>query len=560
MRFVRAVGVSLLLGSSVVACDGVLGIVAIDGGDGIEVSALPDASSEGGLATAPPDAGADTSTGDATLGGDDDDASDAGDATAQPDAPDADAGTAGDACAALVARMLSAPIVAPSRWAGLDLTNGGLSDDVPGSGGLSLVQNGVLACATGHEPTTTPAGASPAYPGYRGAWYGTAGPGGTYPLSIYSNLQSGAIHQIVLADGYTGTLSFHSRAGGAYGSHTYEVSIGAAGPQAGGNGAAPVDAGAGGVKRDGADFAADWSIAPTDAGTYVASAWINELYDGIMATFSPSAPAIGDCFSTPLVDYNRLGQSVHETASCIVVPQSDSAYFGVRPLSLYFTFNVGTNQTNGMYAYWLGGGTTCSTLTANLERMDYAPISAFDIGNLESMLYGSNPNGMTFTEGNAFECNGTVVSPEDDAGVGAMAWGPSGEVVMEYDATGLNTKISAKAGYKGLLQFSDATGTNAYSTGVDVPLTSNGQPVQIQWPAPGPASSTASLTALSNAVCGLADDDCVLEGDCNVTANDGRGHSVIEFTCGFATAEVALVFPLGSTTPVEIYAVNPDAN
>ena len=370
------------------------------------------------------------------------DAGPGGDATT--DASLDDGGPPGDSCAAIVARMLSAPIVPPGQWAGLDLTNGGLSNDVPGSGGLTLVQEGLLACASAVEPTTLAPDASPYTPGYRAAWFGDAGPDGApFPLQIETNLQSGSIYQVIISNGYTGTLSFHRRTGGRYGTHSYEVSIGAAGPYVltadGGSGA--VAAGAGSVTRDGVDFPADWSLPFDDAGVQHASAWINELYDGIVATYSPATDAIDDCYSTPLALYDfEDGLYFHQASSCLVLPVNGFAYFGVRSLALYLMFNVGTNQTNGMYNFWLGSITSCSTQTANLERMNYAGIQQFTIGGLNTLEYVSNPYGLTETEANTVECNGIAAAPEDDGGYSAVAWGPSGEVYMEYDSTGLNYK------------------------------------------------------------------------------------------------------------------------
>ncbi len=86
-------------------------------------------------------------------------------------------------------------------------------------------------------------------------------------VTVWYNLDSHIIYQV---DGYVGTLTFQSRAGGAYGTHSYVISPGS-------------------VKRDGVDFTINFDAYPSPS--------VNEIYDGIMATFQSSTAAISDCYS-----------------------------------------------------------------------------------------------------------------------------------------------------------------------------------------------------------------------------------------------------------------------
>ncbi|HTQ45587.1 MAG TPA: hypothetical protein VMI75_22665 [Polyangiaceae bacterium] len=493
--------------------------------------------------------GDDVRTGDGPAA--DADAGHDGDATNLTDGPPLGDVNQGDGCAAVLARMLSAPISAPNQWAGIDFSNGGASNDVPGSGGITFTQAGVASCAGWMEPSVIANAQGPNNPGYRMALFGLldAGPDAAYPLTLYANMQSGAIYQALASDGYKGTVSFHSRSGGAYGSHTYEIGVGTTTLDGG-----PVGAGAGFVHRDGVDFPADWTTPIGDAGKHLASPWMNELYDGMMATFSPATPAIGDCMTTPYVGYNNGdGLATHHSGSCLALPNIGNgiAAFGARPIALYFYFNVGTNQTSLMYGEWLGGVATCSTPVAATERMDWGSISYESMGDLVQSEYVSTQAGLTFTEANAVECNGTPTTAPDP-GYGGITWGQSGELTMEYNLdSGVNYKLFAQSGYKGSLNFADATGATLYTVAVDTPITANGSAVAMNW------ANDAVATTLSNAFCGAADTDCAAAADCTFVANDGSGHSYLGFPCGAGFDAVGIQFPQGSSTPSRIITVNP---
>ncbi|MGO8992205.1 MAG: hypothetical protein ACLQVI_02675 [Polyangiaceae bacterium] len=466
--------------------------------------------------------------------------------TSSPAPPDDanDGETAEDACTAILARMLNSAIVPPTRWAGIDLSNGG-SSDVPGGGGITLVQAEVAACAAWSEPTTLAPDAAPLNGGYRAALFGIddAGPNlalaGGVPIWIESNMQTGAVWKVSLQQGYAGTLSFNSRAGGAYGTHTYEMQIGRA------------------ITRDGEPFKADWG----DGGTLTtATPWMNEIYDGMMATFSPTTPAITDCLSTTLDGYWQDSVQQHYSA-CLI---AGNYYFGVRPLAAYFDFNPGTNKVIQMWTFWWGSVVSCGTPIANTEAMDYGGIGVGEVqggnwigatnalsanlGNLVQTEYASNPLGLTATEANEIECNGTPVSAPDP-GYGALEWGQLGEVEMEYVLDGgVNYRLYAHAGYKGLLQWS-AAGDN-FSTGIGVPVTRNGSE--------DAGSPNALATSLTNGVCSFSDTDCVDAGHCTVILNDGSGNTYLGVSCGYPADLLGIEFPQGTNTPTEIFTTNPN--
>jgi hypothetical protein len=464
--------------------------------------------------------------------------------------PPAEAG-----CPAIVAAMLSAPIVPPAQWAGLDLSNGGQSNGLPGSGSESLTQAGVAQCASYREPTLLAADAAPQLGGYRLSMFGPvdAGPYGA-PLLVYSNLATQGVYRVVAQQGFTGTVQFHSRSGGAYGNHAYSVGIGAVslGPD-------PVDAGAQLVMRDGVSFPADWNTYKNDAGVNVASPWANELYDGIMATFSPGTPPVQDCYTTSYPGYFGA-LAVSQIHACIFTGNNAGpSYFAVRPVGLYFVFNSASNQVAQVYTYWYGGVTTCSSLAANVEAMDWATVGFRSIGGLNLGLALSNPRGLTYTEANAVECNGATV-PAPDPGFSAMAWGQSGEVVMEYSPDGgLNYKVYAQRGYKGWYILCDGTGANCWTFQIGQPVddlnaitgTDLG-PYATDW-----SSSSATATTFSNAFCQATDTDCVAAGDCTFTPNDGKGGTYVGFICGSAHDLFGITFTQGTNIPTQMVSVNP---
>jgi hypothetical protein len=420
-------------------------------------------------------------------------------------------------CAALLAQMLASPIVPPDQYGSWRLSSGmnpkGLTIEEANSAGcgVPIVEN---------KPST---------PGYRGmAW------GPQKDVTVWYNLESHVVAYVDLAGSFTGTLSFHSRVNGMYGSHTYEIGIGY-------------------VRRDGVDFPLSWAVS---------SPSLNELYDGMMATFEPATAPIADCYVAH---------------TCLHIPDdgSGNAYFGARPLHFFMQFQANTNRVTMAYTRWPGGTVDCSTPTANSEYVDYADILYFSygigIGGIDLGKVGTNPNGMTWHEANAIACDGTQVNAPDP-GYKAIQWGANGEVELEYNTTtqpDLGYKLFAKQGYKGTFAFSSSGDGGAHSYVIAIgAITKDAAPFAIDWS--NAAAANAAVTELSNAALGYADADCVAAGHCAVTPDDGAGHSSFALlniplgACGaagmppcVAGTEMDFVFPQGTSTISSIVDVWP---
>jgi hypothetical protein len=432
-----------------------------------------------------------------------------------------------DGCAAIVAHMLASPIRPPNEWAGLDLTNGGQYNDVPGSGGLTLTQAGVAACALWTEPATLPPGVAPVQGGYREAVFGGAdvdAASPTGPLLIQSNLDTGALYFLSAGPGYSGTLSFHSRDG----THTYEIGIGF-------------------VHRDGADYPPDWP----DSGfipEQFESHWVDELYDALNATYSPATPALtGDCRNVDHFGYYEYAIKEHLPACQYYLGQANGeTWVGLRTLPVFFTFDGLTSRTTSIYIFWFGGITTCANLIANRERMDYAGIGpGADLGGLHLYMHGSNLRGMTWTEANEIECN-YVSTIAPDPGYGAIQWGPLGEVLLEYDPdSGVNYRAFAREGYQG------SYGDGLTTAGIGTPLQVDGGVYAIDWDA-----AAIAVTPLANYVCATTDGDCADAGNCTIVPDDGHGNSYFGFSCGAPSDRFGVTFPKGTNVPKQIMTTN----
>jgi hypothetical protein len=251
---------------------------------------------------APDDAG----TGDATVttdsGPGDDDAADANPTPADA-GPDADgSATACDPVAALKA-LLAAPIAPLHAIANLDM-----NETAPGVATLAYAES--VNCA----PTLiTDSGIATQGEGYWGA---------NQDVQIYFNATAPSyVTQIDLQGAYTGKISFSSRVGGAYGNHTYAIGIGV-------------------LQRDGVAMTIDWAGTPKTA--------INEIFDGLVATFAPTYPAEVDC---------------QADNDCLIEPHDDSnpdggpgnAIVGVRPVAIYFGMPSGTSTPSLFYTFFGGG-------------------------------------------------------------------------------------------------------------------------------------------------------------------------------------------------------------
>lgn len=489
---------------------------------------------------------------------------------------DADA-EAGRDCDALIGKMLSAPVLPPNRWIGLDLSNGGTADGGPNAGGLTIDQADILACASSVEPDVFEAGA-PITGGARTATF--SADAGT--VLVNYNLDSRVIFNVQILPPAGSVLTFHSRAGGAYEDGGVDGSAGSANVYAIGFGPGP-DGGAGYFTKNGKDFPADWSTSYDDAGAEHASAWINELYDGMMATYAPSAPAVVDCLDTSIIRPNGLDQA----SGCLVrnLPGGDTA-FGVRPLGAYATFSNGTNQPTSMYEVWSGGYPTCATPRAAIELFDYGSIYVngngnpvfgpswigWTMGTLSAAKPYSNAGGMLFSEANRLMgCGASDIVPRDP-GYASKQWGPNGEAELEYNAdSGVAYKLFVKKGFHGTLDVvanpGDSGLGNEYNIGPGT-LTLNGAPLTLDWTAGDGGTLNAVITDISNAYlaeyCGITDTDCVQAGDCVITPNDGHGHSTFSLVASSTTASscggpnpLTFVFAQGGSVPAEVYVTNP---
>ncbi len=325
-------------------------------------------------------------------------------------------------------------------------------------------------------------------------------------------------------------------------------------------------------------FAADWNH--PDGGTAGASAWVNELYDGLMATYEPASAAVADCATVDFANY-ASGIPRHGSACLVIADLGDgTAVFGVRPLGLYLVFDVGTNRVRQVYNFWLGGVPSCSTPQAALERGTSGSIAVggylkaqkvlpLTIASVTPMQGYASPNGLTNAELDmAYGCNGQSFAPPDN-GYGGMKWGAgSGAIASEYNLdSGVNYKVFAQQGYYGTMQFSDADG-GAYTLGVGA-ATFGTTAIKIDWTSA--ATANPAITTISNAWweynCTAAPDtDCAAAGDCTIVPDDGNGHSLFTLTaganmvnnyCGVPVQDVTVVFPKGSSTPSQIYVTNP---
>jgi hypothetical protein len=201
-----------------------------------------------------------------------------------------DAGVDGDATTACNPAtawpaMLAAAISPLHTAANLDLNH-------DGTGLVSLAYAESVNCALTAVADAGVAGES------EGTW-------GTHQeVAVYTDVSTSDVASLIVGAGYTGAISFSSRAGGPYGSHTYEIGIGK-------------------LDRDGAPMVVDW----TNPGSAV-----NELFDGINATFAPSQPAVTNCNSNDACDWGSSapgGDSDASDVSYFVAMKTVSLSFGI---------------------------------------------------------------------------------------------------------------------------------------------------------------------------------------------------------------------------------------
>jgi len=449
------------------------------------------------------DAGALDSGADATVT----DASDAGDA--------ADAVETGPDCAAELAMRLAQPIVPPNKFAGYDLSSGkdprGLSIDEANDG-----------CLVPADTTV------PANPGLRVMDF-TPADGGGAAISLSYVIDDRIIALPVLSPGYTGTLSFNSRPGGMYGSYSYQIQIGQ--PVLRG----PLGADAAAMTS----FAADWNRGVNDAGMPTASEWANEIFDGLESTFNLGASGTQECLSA-----QPLSLCLFEEDN-----GAGGSELGVRSIGFYLVFNQGTNVVSQVYEHYTTATPDCTTPVAKLEAELYSGIG----GNGGPSVGGINlSKSMTISQVNAVMCNGVDASAPDP-GYGAMQWGDAGQILLEYNATSdIGYKLYANPGYIGTLSGQDPTG-DSYSIAVGANgITKNNAAFQaIDWSSA--ASADPAVTELSNAMQGVNDPDCAAAGDCTITVDDTKGHSVIALN----GLQAFVVFQQGTNNVEQIYDIWP---
>jgi hypothetical protein len=197
--------------------------------------------------------------------------------------------------------LLTNPLVPASQFAGVSVNANGIET-------VSYATFAQTNCAGSPSAVTS---------GDTGVNAYTWGP----EADIYAefNQTTNDLYFLQFTGNYTGQVRFHSRAGGSFGSHEYALGLNT-------------------VQRDGAPFAIDWSSNEN------ADIVINELYDGLMATFAPSFPVIDDCGAE---------------GACLIVTDDGSnpdggvgnSAFGFRPLKLYFYMPGGTSNVNLMYTF-----------------------------------------------------------------------------------------------------------------------------------------------------------------------------------------------------------------
>jgi hypothetical protein len=392
------------------------------------------------------------------------------------------------ACAAVLARMLAGSVVPPNSYASLNLATGANPK------GLTFDEANASGCFT-LDPVTPN--------GFRTAHIGSD------QISITYNMESHVILQVSVDKTYVGALTFQSRPGGAFGAHTYVIKMGS-------------------LLRDGVDFPINWALTPNPA--------LNELYDGLIATFG-SGPAVTDC---------------EAVRTCLLAADGGdgNAYFGVRSLAFYMTFEIGTNKMNGFYNFHGGGDADCSTPIARAEVMDNAQVygpTRSSIGTLKLSAKGASQSGMTYQEADAILCHGGTPVTAPDANYSALQWGTSHEIVLEYNTTtNVAYKLYAVAGYKGILAASSLDRANQYQMAINVAATKNGAPFAIDWA--NPASSVTELSNAVNTFLGtqtVNDANCLTAGSCVVTPDDGANHSIVTFK----SAAITVLFAKGTSTP-----------
>jgi hypothetical protein len=205
-----------------------------------------------------------------------------------------DAGEAGSCESRAWPLMLAAPIVPLAKVANLDMNHGG-------AGIVSLTYAQSVNC-----PLTTYA--------YDGGWlnppswpaqlHGTWG--SQQDVLVSSDPTTSDLTSVYLQGGYAGAISFTSRTGGAYGSHSYTLGIGQ-------------------LTRDGTPMTINWTgPSPFD-----------EIFDGLLATFAPAVASVQAC----ILDSGCYWGWASPGGSDVDAGQ-DAYYFVIKPLALGVGMNT----------------------------------------------------------------------------------------------------------------------------------------------------------------------------------------------------------------------------
>ena len=217
-----------------------------------------------------------------------------------------DTGSSGDVavlCDPAIAwpAMLAAPIVPLHHAANLDLNHDG-----PGVVSRAYAES-VNCSLTSFTGLTTP----PSWPPQvYGAW------GNHQDVQVSSDPTTSELTMLLLQGGYAGAIPFASRAGGAYGTHSYTIGIGH-------------------LDRDGTPLNLDWNNpAPFD-----------EILDGLTATFVPAFASVQQCVAAAGCWWGSASPGSSADAG------DDAYYFVVEPIA--FAVGMDTVGHGGLPA-WIG--------------------------------------------------------------------------------------------------------------------------------------------------------------------------------------------------------------
>jgi hypothetical protein len=183
-------------------------------------------------------------------------------------------GSAGGGPATCGSSFVTAPItLLPNRVGNLDLAG---PDDM----GLTLPEANQIDCPC--TPLVTETGGSG---GAGASVQGICAWGASQEMWTSYSFSTQIIQSATLWPGYLGTLDFESRDG----AHTYSI---------------PVQTGP--ILKDGAPFLLDWDL-PGFNENAAFDAEVNELYDGLTATYAPGLPTDPSCQGSGACKVGNLG-------------------------------------------------------------------------------------------------------------------------------------------------------------------------------------------------------------------------------------------------------------